>query len=253
MASRVVTSVDLKAQEIILSHVGDSGHDFGVLTEESKDDHSRAVKDYFWCIDPLDGTLPFIEGRSGYAVSIALISKSGDPVIGVVYLPDSASCYSSVRGKGVFLNSASFSYDTNKSIASLDVYADRSLLKEPYYNKIISNLGHWIETKGNGKLRIHQSYGAVCNAIGVMNSDIGCYFKFPKQRNGGGSIWDFAATRLFFEELGLFVSNANGGRLHLNNLNTTFMNESGVIYSNNQALSEYILSMEIPKDRHPER
>ena len=52
-------------------------YDFGILTEETPDNGSRLVKDYFWCVDPLDGTLPFTEGTPGYSVSIALVSKSG--------------------------------------------------------------------------------------------------------------------------------------------------------------------------------
>ena len=42
-----------------------------LLTEESADDGSQFCQDYFWCIDPLDGTLPFIRGLPGYAVSIS--------------------------------------------------------------------------------------------------------------------------------------------------------------------------------------
>ena len=51
-----------------------------VLTEETEDDGGRLRADYFWCVDPLDGTLPFIEGRPGSAVSIALIARDGTPV-----------------------------------------------------------------------------------------------------------------------------------------------------------------------------
>ena len=76
-ASQVVTEVDRQAQEIILSNLNQSNeeYDLGLLTEESEDDSSRVSKDYFWCIDPLDGTLSFIESRPGYSVSIALVSK----------------------------------------------------------------------------------------------------------------------------------------------------------------------------------
>ena len=47
----------------------------------------RLELNYFWCIDPLDGTLPFIEGKVGYAVSIGLVSRDGTPLIGVVCDP----------------------------------------------------------------------------------------------------------------------------------------------------------------------
>ena len=78
LASRVVTEVDVESQRRILGVLGKSivAYDLGFLTEESADDLSRLQKDYFWCVDPLDGTLPFIEGGPGYAVSIALVIEA---------------------------------------------------------------------------------------------------------------------------------------------------------------------------------
>ena len=66
-ASQVVTEVDRKAQDAILEILNPScdEYDFALLTEESEDDHSRFQKDYFWCIDPLDGTLPFTKKETG--------------------------------------------------------------------------------------------------------------------------------------------------------------------------------------------
>ena len=78
-ASQVVTEVDRKAQDAILRILGTSCEEFdlAVLTEESEDDRSRFEKEFFWCIDPMDGTLPFIRKEPGYSVSIALVAKDG--------------------------------------------------------------------------------------------------------------------------------------------------------------------------------
>ena len=69
-ASQVVTEVDRKAQDAILEILNPScdEYDFALLTEESEDDHSRFQKDYFWCIDPLDGTLPFTKGNRVFGI-----------------------------------------------------------------------------------------------------------------------------------------------------------------------------------------
>ena len=61
--------------------------------EENTNIHPRLTKDYFWCIDPLDGTLPFIEGGNGYAVSIALVAASGEPILAAVHQPTSNITY----------------------------------------------------------------------------------------------------------------------------------------------------------------
>jgi len=242
-ASQVVTEVDLKAQAIILDHLQPSfiKYNLGLLTEESPDDESRLNKPYFWCIDPMDGTLSFTENRTGYAVSIALINKSGDPVVGVVFVPDQGSCYTAIKGKGVYLNDQRFERK-DRSADKLHVYLDQSLQSAKYYDQLTTQLDQWATENKFTQVKYNAGYGAVCNAIAVLNTNRGCYFKLPKPKKGGGSIWDFAATRLFFEELNLPVSNAFGDSLHLNKKNSTFMNEQGVIYATHEQLSEFIIS-----------
>lgn len=245
LASQVVTEVDFNAQEIILRHLKNSilTYDFGLLTEEAEDDHSRVLKDFFWCIDPMDGTLPFTEHRTGYAVSIALVSKAGDPVVAAVYIPDLEDCYSSTKGKGVIHNNEPFIFERDPAEKTMHIYMDQSFKAEPNYQKIIEHFESQLELLNVNQLKINSSFGGVRNAIGVMASGRGCYFKFPKKRKGCGSIWDYAATRLFFEELSLHVSDAKGNRLHLNNQTTTFMNEGGILYSTDKQLTEFIIAL----------
>ncbi len=248
IASQVVTLVDIKAQEIILEKLQPSIHryDLGLLTEESQDDGSRMVKECFWCIDPLDGTLPYTEGESGYAVSIALISKGGDPLVGVVYVPDTASLYTATKGTGVQLNQQSFIRKKEpNSRSNLNLFMDRSFMNGPHADEIIAKLSEHQQHE----ITCNSSFGAVRNALSVMHSDFACYFKFPKNKKGGGSIWDYAATRLFFEELGLVVSDANGNKLHLNNPTTTFMNEVGVLYATDLPLEEFVRSQGLSSDQ----
>ncbi|MFK7951481.1 MAG: 3'(2'),5'-bisphosphate nucleotidase CysQ [Ekhidna sp.] len=245
VASQVITQVDIEAQRIILSHLKSTieRYDLGLLTEEAADDQSRLHKDYFWCIDPMDGTLPYTEGKSGYAVSIALVTLEGDPLIGVVYLPDSEHCFTSIKGGGVLLDNESFIWKKHSAPDALHVYLDRSVQKEAYFDELIKQLEKWSIEHLKLKVEYHIGFGAVCNAIGVLNATIGCYFKFPKEQKGGGSIWDFASSRLFFEELNLPVSNANGELLHLNRSETTFMNEIGIVFSTDPVLAKFIIRL----------
>ena len=105
-ASQVVTEVDFACEEVILSHILPTCDQFklALLSEETEDDGSRFEKDFFWCIDPLDGTLPFIKKQLGFSVSIALIAKDGTPQIGVVYDPNTNSLYHAIKDVGVFKN-----------------------------------------------------------------------------------------------------------------------------------------------------
>lgn len=242
VASKVLTEIDLKAQKMVMGHLKDSikKYDLGLLTEESTDDQSRLEKDYFWCIDPLDGTLPYTEHKSGYAVSIALIDKLGDPLIGVVNVPDLKAIYTCIKGEGLSFNNKDFTHSKNQSTTTLHVFMDRSLQSATHLSFVKKKLNEWARDH-RAETQIHSHYGAVRNALGVMNSVKGCYFKFPKNKKGGGSIWDYAATRLFFEELGLAVSDASGERLNLNDPESSFMNEKGVLYATDKGLADFIV------------
>jgi len=48
-------------------------------------------------VDPLDGTGNFAHGNPQYSVSIGLV-ESGDPVMGVVYVPETDKLYHAVAG-----------------------------------------------------------------------------------------------------------------------------------------------------------
>ena len=106
LASQVVTEVDRKSQDAILQVLLPTCDEFDIalLAEEDEDDRGRLESAYFWCIDPLDGTLPFINGQQGYSVSIGLVAKDGTPLIGVVYDPVHDVLYQATKGQGLRRN-----------------------------------------------------------------------------------------------------------------------------------------------------
>lgn len=50
-----------------------------------------------WLVDPLDGTGNFAHGSPNYTISVALLSRDGDPVVGVVYSPETDEVFHAVR------------------------------------------------------------------------------------------------------------------------------------------------------------
>lgn len=151
LASQVVTEVDFKAQEIVLRHLESTidTFDLGVLTEELADDHSRFEKSYFWCIDPMDGTLPFTERRTGYAVSIALVTRDGNSILGVVYVPDSKDCYIAYQGNGVRLNGEIFNLPQNTNEKVIHFWMDGSLKSEPYFPIVLERMTQYASEQKN--------------------------------------------------------------------------------------------------------
>ena len=242
LASQVVTDVDRRSEQIILGHLTATLEQFelGLLTEERDDDGGRLTADYFWCVDPLDGTLPFVEGVSGYAVSIALVDHTGVPWIGVVYDPTEATVSYAVKGKGAFRNGDVWAPEPDGE--ALSVFADRSFLTHENHDAIVDALDDIASDAGLAGVRLHTGSGAVMNACGVLEHGPACYFKDVKPA-GGGSLWDFAATACLFNEVGAVATDIHGAPLDLNRADSTFMNHRGVLFATDEELAQRIRAL----------
>lgn len=231
-ASQVVTAVDLACEKAILKHLLPTCQEFdlALLSEETEDDGSRLEKEFFWCIDPMDGTLAFINGYPGYSVSIGLISKDGTPQIGVIYDPSSDKLYHAVKGNGVFKNGKTWTIEHKNN--HLTYVTDRRLKDTPQAKEIEIRLLEQAKKLNLNGLKEMAGAGSVLNALLVLENGPACMLKHPKKENGGGSIWDYAATACIYQELGLPATNFEGGRLDLNRKDGTFMNHQGVYYTN---------------------
>ena len=245
IASQVVTKVDLEAQNAILSILKPTLKQWNIalLSEELDDDGSRFQKDYFWAIDPLDGTLPFIEENDGYAVSIALISKTGVPHLGVVFDPVTNTLYDAIKDNGAFSNGKRIyipdiqnTYIQNNSQFHLIV--DRSLKLLLESSSLREKLTYRLSKRGLFLTEDLSLSGAVLNACKVMENPQSCYFKPPKKEDGGGCLWDFGATACIFTEAGGIVTDCAGQPLDLNSSQSLYLNRRGVLFATTPELSE---------------
>jgi fructose-1,6-bisphosphatase/inositol monophosphatase family enzyme len=230
--SEVVTKVDKACEAEILTQLRPSckEYDLALLSEETDDDGSRLEKEYFWCVDPIDGTLAFINKEPGFSVSIALVAKDGTPCIGVVFDPSSGVLYHAVKDRGAFKNREP--WDVRRDDDRLTYVTDRTLEETPRAGEIKELLDEYVQRFGLSGIREMSGGGAVLNAIRVFENGPACMMKFPKKETGGGCIWDYAATACICLELGLQATNFEGGRLDLNRPDGVFMNHEGVYYSN---------------------
>jgi len=91
-ADQLVTQIDRQCQDLIVEQVRSRFPDHGFIAEEG--DHGHMFKippsgsdDFWWVIDPIDGTRNFVHEFPLYAVSIGVLHK-GIPVVGVIYEPN---------------------------------------------------------------------------------------------------------------------------------------------------------------------
>lgn len=255
LASQVVTQVDIACEAQIkrLLRPASEPFDIALLSEETADEfspdtHPRLTSEYFWCIDPLDGTLPFVLNQSGYAVSIALVSRLGDPQLGVIYLPASDTLYQAIshpQQTSLSKNGVAWTPLSKQAVQSntLRLFADRSFAKQQIFETITAALQHKIRRKGINDVAVSSDAGAVVNALSVLERVPGCYFKFPKPQAGGGSLWDFAATACIVHAAGGWVSDIHGHPLDLNRADSNFMNHRGVIFASSEAVAQAIMAV----------
>ncbi len=84
-----VTVADQKSEEYIYKALKELLPDVPIIGEEAAAKGELPVlnnAEYFWLVDPLDGTKEFISGGGDYTVNIGLIHQ-GVPLLGVVYAP----------------------------------------------------------------------------------------------------------------------------------------------------------------------
>lgn len=109
-----LTIADKKAHNIIVSNLKKTN--IPILSEEGKNIpyEERQGWQYYWLVDPLDGTKEFIKRNGEFTVNIALIKKD-TPVLGVIYVPVTKDLYFSENDLGAFKSiNVDFETDVNQ-------------------------------------------------------------------------------------------------------------------------------------------
>ena len=100
-----VCAADLAVDAFLKRELGALLPSAGWLSEETADAPERIGKDLIWLVDPIDGTRDFLRGRSGWCVSVALVSR-GRPLIGMMGAPARGEEWLAIAGQGAWRNGA---------------------------------------------------------------------------------------------------------------------------------------------------
>ena len=103
-ARDLVTQVDRDCESFLVSKIQSRCPKDEVLAEEGG--LRPGANTTTWCIDPLDGTVNFVQGLPFFSVSIARISN-GKPDLAVVHLPVLKETFFATLGGGAYLNESS--------------------------------------------------------------------------------------------------------------------------------------------------
>ena len=98
-----VSYVDKECERRIVARLKEIMPEAGFITEENTVEQKTESTEYYWIVDPLDGTTNFIHDLAPYCVSIALRNNQ-EILLGVVYEVTRKELYSAAKGFGAYLN-----------------------------------------------------------------------------------------------------------------------------------------------------
>lgn len=113
-----LTLADKRAHAAIVSILKETG--LPILSEEGKTIpyEERKQWEYFWMVDPLDGTKEFLKRNGEFTVNIALIHNQ-KPILGVVAVPVSGDVFYAAEGKAFLKRSGQIIDLPKRNLVSL--------------------------------------------------------------------------------------------------------------------------------------
>lgn len=200
-----LTAADLSSHKAIVTGLERLTPAIPIVSEESSDVPyaERAGWEYFWLVDPLDGTKEFIKRNDEFTVNIALI-QGHESILGVVVVPVTGLCYFAARGQGAFRQRPG---EEAKRITV------QSLTEGPV--RVVGSRSHRGASLDNFLVRLGEHTLVTIGSslkfclVAEGNADV-----YP--RLGPTSEWDTAAAQCIVEEAGGQVIDLEGKRLTYN-------------------------------------
>lgn len=188
-----LTIADEISNKIITEALSKLTPQIPIISEEGVDIpfSERQHFEYFWLVDPLDGTKEFVSRTDDFAVNIALVHL-GRPILGVVYVPCTEGVYFAVKNEGAF----KIEHNLKQKIQcnafkinslNLKIPVSRSYLNEETTSLIAKNF--------NEPILIPRGSALKFTDIAEGSADI-----YP--RIGTTMEWDTAAPQIILEEAG---------------------------------------------------
>lgn len=169
----------------------------GWLSEETADAPARLGDSLVWLVDPVDGTRDFIRGRTGWAVSVALVSMHR-PLLGYLYAPvrrrkEGGELWFGEAGKGAWRNGERLTASRRQSLRGARVPAHKLAPED-------------------GDLEPVEQPNSIALRMAMVAADEADLLATLRW----GFEWDIAAAGLIAREAGAAVTDAFGQPLNYN-------------------------------------
>lgn len=187
-----VSDADLHVDALLRARLEALIPQAGWLSEESVETPGRAERRAAWVVDPIDGTRDFVRGRTGWAISIALV-EDGAVSIGILAAPARGELWWAARGAGAWRNGARLCCGAHPTLSGARIPADH--LRGVDIDYVL------VPKPNSIALRMAMVAADEADAVASIR---------------WGAEWDIAAASLIAQEAGAVVTDVLGRPLHFN-------------------------------------
>lgn len=197
MPGHPVCEADVDVDSMLRQRLTEIDPQAGWLSEETVDTVHRLSVPRVWVVDPIDGTRDYLRGRSGWAVSVALV-EDGAVRLGVLAAPARQELWVACAGQGATRNGEALRAGSRTELPGARVPAD-TLPKQD--RDLVT-----VDKPNSIALRMAM--------VAADEADLVATVRW-------GNEWDIAAATLICQEAGATVTDALGGTLRFNRPNPT--------------------------------
>ena len=235
------SEVDIAVNALLRQRLCGYAPDYGWLSEEDEDDLARLHRRRVWIVDPIDGSRAFLEGRTEFAICVALV-QDGAPLLAALTAPALAEHYHAIRNQGAWCNGARLPVRKPMPApqpASCRLLVSGRLQRKPLWRQLLGLQKPAVRHRTAGKAsRSGSPKAQPCHSAAQAEGET-----LPSEALPPGSIayrlmlvargaydatlsvtqkweWDLAAAHLIAEESGVRCSACDGAPLCYNRRDT---------------------------------
>ena len=188
-----VTSADKRTEKIILEELQKAHPEYGIVTEETGVINKLNNKNR-WIIDPIDGTMNFLNGIPQFAISIGY-EEEGEIKCGVIFNPIMNEIFCAEKGNGAYLNNSRIRVSNKKKIKDALLVTGgpkvASKIKDKIFSEYINVSKNVSNVRKFGSAALDMAYVACGRFDGYWQREL--------------NYWDIAAGIVILKEAGGFV------------------------------------------------
>ena len=188
-----VSSADKRTEKILIEELQKAHPEYGIVTEETGIINKSNTKNR-WIIDPIDGTMNFLNGVPQFAISVGY-EEDNEIKCGVIFNPIMNEMFCAEKGNGAYLNNSRIRVSKKKKLKDALLVTGGpngdSKIKDKIFSEYITVSNNVSNVRKFGSAALDMAYVACGRFDGFWQREL--------------NYWDVAAGIVILKEAGGFI------------------------------------------------